>query len=150
MQASNEFGYSSYSNSSPPYDIEKIRLNHLHSKRESKVITVSTISITVVGFLLFVLIILCMVNKNRHFNTKKKALSSITPGYPDLELANLRELPFRAGFIDANNPMYQIEAATDEDLELIPKIERSQITLTKFLGSGAFGEVFEGKESFSI
>ena len=33
---------------------------------------------------------------------------------------------------------------TDADLEMIPKIKRSQISLTKFLGSGAFGEVYEG------
>lgn len=27
----------------------------------------------------------------------------------------------------------------------IPRVRREQITLTKFLGSGAFGEVYEGK-----
>ena len=117
----------------------------MHSKTERKVITVSTISVTVIGFLLLVLIVLCMVNKNRNFYTKKKSLGKICPRSPDQELANLRELPFRPGFIDVNNPMYQIEAPTDAELDLIPKIERSQITLTKFLGSGAFGEVFEGK-----
>ena len=37
-----------------------------------------------------------------------------------------------------------MEMPTDEELALIPKIKRSQITLTQFLGSGAFGEVFEG------
>merc|ERR1719350_1339762 len=40
--------------------------------------------------------------------------------------------------------MYQVEAPTDEELAVVPKIKRSQITLTRFLGSGAFGEVFEG------
>lgn len=34
--------------------------------------------------------------------------------------------------------------ATDEFSE-IPRIRREQITLTKFLGSGAFGEVYEGQ-----
>jgi hypothetical protein len=29
-------------------------------------------------------------------------------------------------------------------MKLLPKIKRQHITLTKFLGSGAFGEVFEG------
>ena len=53
---------------------------------------------------------------------------------PDLELANLRELPLRPGFVNANNPMYQIDAPTDEELSLIRKIKRSQITLTKFIG----------------
>ena len=30
------------------------------------------------------------------------------------------------------------------ELENLPKVHRTQITLTRFLGSGAFGEVFEG------
>ena len=29
-------------------------------------------------------------------------------------------------------------------MENLPKVHRTQITLTRFLGSGAFGEVFEG------
>ena len=40
------------------------------------------------------------------------------------------------------NGMY--ESTTDETLQNLPKISRSQITFGKFLGSGAFGEVFEG------
>ena len=41
--------------------------------------------------------------------------------------------------------MYQMyQTPTDEELEVIPKIKRSQITIRNFLGSGAFGEVFEG------
>jgi len=33
---------------------------------------------------------------------------------------------------------------TDEDIAALPHFRRDQLTLTKFLGSGAFGEVFEG------
>ena len=36
------------------------------------------------------------------------------------------------------------EMTTDENLQNLPKISRSQITFGKFIGSGAFGEVFEG------
>ena len=43
------------------------------------------------------------------------------------------------------NGMY--ESANDETLQNLPKISRSQITFGKFLGSGAFGEVFEGEFS---
>jgi hypothetical protein len=35
-------------------------------------------------------------------------------------------------------------APTDQEVAALPHIRRDQITLTKFLGSGAFGEVFEG------
>ena len=44
------------------------------------------------------------------------------------------------------NGMY--ESTTDETLQNLPKISRSQITFGKFLGSGAFGEVFEGNFDF--
>ena len=35
-------------------------------------------------------------------------------------------------------------ALADDDLVQLPKIDQSQITGGKFIGSGAFGEVFEG------
>lgn len=33
---------------------------------------------------------------------------------------------------------------TDSDIAKLPHFRRDQLMLTKFLGSGAFGEVFEG------
>ncbi len=33
---------------------------------------------------------------------------------------------------------------TDEDIAALPHFHRDQLILIKFLGSGAFGEVFEG------
>lgn len=67
----------------------------------------------------------------------------------DVELATLRELPRRGNFIHRTNTLYSAAGAntdgpTDEEVALLPHIRRHQITLTKFLGSGAFGEVFEG------
>ena len=58
---------------------------------------------------------------------------------PDMELENLSRSPIRT---NVENPMYDIPS--DEELEKLPKVHRAQITLTRFLGSGAFGEVFEG------
>lgn len=40
--------------------------------------------------------------------------------------------------------VYFSDFPSDEELALLPQIRRDQIVLTKFLGSGAFGEVFEG------
>lgn len=59
---------------------------------------------------------------------------------PKVELATLREIP-RGNFIESN-ALY--EASTEADTDscyLLPKIQREQISLAKFLGSGAFGEV---------
>lgn len=51
---------------------------------------------------------------------------------PDVELATLSQI---RGNIESN----AIYASTDNST--LPKIRREQIVLTKFLGSGAFGEV---------
>ncbi|XP_075975168.1 receptor protein-tyrosine kinase sevenless [Anticarsia gemmatalis] len=61
---------------------------------------------------------------------------------PDVELATLRQLPTR----HSTNILYNqgVYCPTDAELAGLPHIRREQITLTKFLGSGAFGEVFEG------
>ncbi|XP_060801498.1 proto-oncogene tyrosine-protein kinase ROS isoform X2 [Amyelois transitella] len=62
---------------------------------------------------------------------------------PDVELATLRQLPIR----HSTNILYNqgvVYSPTNSELSELPHIRREQITLTKFLGSGAFGEVFEG------
>lgn len=45
----------------------------------------------------------------------------------------------------STNILYVSTQSPSEDVTLLPHIRRDQITLTKFLGSGAFGEVYEGK-----
>lgn len=40
--------------------------------------------------------------------------------------------------------MYSFGPITDCDIALLPQIRREQITIANFLGSGAFGEVYEG------
>lgn len=71
----------------------------------------------------------------------------IRTGNTDVELATLRELPRRGNFVHNSNELYTAAdfIPTDREIALLPHIRRDQITLTKFLGSGAFGEVFEGK-----
>ena len=58
---------------------------------------------------------------------------------PNVELATLREIP-RGNFVEAN-ALYVAAAETDSEDSLLPKIQREQISIVKFLGSGAFGEV---------
>ncbi|KAL0880126.1 hypothetical protein ABMA27_002609 [Loxostege sticticalis] len=80
--------------------------------------------------------------------TKKKAamemqIQNIVPRRgPDVELATLRQLPIR----HSTNILYNqgVHCPSDAELASLPHIRREQITLTNFLGSGAFGEVFEG------
>ncbi|KAK6636659.1 hypothetical protein RUM43_010321 [Polyplax serrata] len=67
-------------------------------------------------------------------------------GQTDVELATLRELPRRGNFIHNANVLYtpSIGPPLGDEIALLPHIRRDQFKLTKFLGSGAFGEVYEG------
>lgn len=58
---------------------------------------------------------------------------------PTVELATLREIP-RGNFVEAN-ALYVAAVEADTDDSLLPKIQRDQISLARFLGKGAFGEV---------
>lgn len=73
----------------------------------------------------------------------------VTTLRPDLELATLRDMPrCRVGgtFVHSTNILYtSSDLPLNDSPESLPHIKREQITLTQFLGSGAFGEVFEGK-----
>lgn len=66
----------------------------------------------------------------------KKAV--LPPLVSDVELATLREIP-RGNFVQSN-ALYASTLQNDPDDSTLPKIRREQITLAKFLGSGAFGE----------
>lgn len=76
------------------------------------------------------------------------SLNTKGPMRPDVELGRLREMPQRPTFFHAINVGYQSGTIIKKkDKNELPNIKREQITLTKRLGSGAFGEVFEGKVS---
>lgn len=74
------------------------------------------------------------------------SLSGKGPIRPDVELDRLRETPQRPKLFHAINKGYHGGAfIKKKNKNELPNIKREQITLTKRLGSGAFGEVFEGK-----
>lgn len=48
-------------------------------------------------------------------------------------------------FVQNDNALYTVTGVIiDSDIALLPQISREQITMGDFLGSGAFGEVYEG------
>lgn len=67
----------------------------------------------------------------------KKAVQP--PIVSNVELATLPELP-HGNFVQSN-VLYASTLQYDPDDSALPKIRREQITLAKFLGRGAFGEV---------
>ncbi|CAC5423210.1 Tyrosine-protein kinase Mer,Tyrosine-protein kinase HTK16,Tyrosine-protein kinase isoform SRK4,Fibroblast growth factor receptor 2,Epidermal growth factor receptor,Proto-oncogene tyrosine-protein kinase ROS,NT-3 growth factor receptor,Fibroblast growth factor receptor 1,Protein sevenless,Tyrosine-protein kinase FRK,Insulin receptor,Putative insulin-like peptide receptor,Putative molluscan insulin-related peptide(s) receptor,Insulin-like growth factor 1 receptor,Insulin receptor-related protein,Fibroblast g len=92
-------------------------------------------------FLVVLLFVICYVMRKR--NRKNRKPKEFIVRGPDHELANLRELPLHTA--PESNTLYAINIVpTDSDIAKLPHFRRDQLMLTKFLGSGAFGEVFEG------
>jgi len=69
----------------------------------------------------------------------------------EVELATLRELPTGTTFVHQSNALYTAasdggggDVIIEVDLAGVPRISKSNLKQATFLGSGAFGEVFEG------
>uniref|UniRef100_A0A8W8J0U6 Tyrosine-protein kinase receptor n=1 Tax=Magallana gigas TaxID=29159 RepID=A0A8W8J0U6_MAGGI len=84
----------------------------------------------------------CLIRRQQQLKQKPVHFIAVARG-PDMELATLRDLP--TATVQQNNTLYTINMIpTDSDIAALPHFRRDQLMLTKFLGSGAFGEVFEG------
>lgn len=62
--------------------------------------------------------------------------------HPDVELHNLRNLP--SNIQPSANSIYRRQPITDSEVAVLPHVHKNQLRITKFLGKGAFGEVYEG------
>ncbi|XP_074649999.1 proto-oncogene tyrosine-protein kinase ROS-like [Tubulanus polymorphus] len=139
VAAVNEIGWSEYSiNSSVFY------LDQAVSAGMDPLTVILAGSFTAL-MILIIIIASVLVSFFRKRNRMKKIPVSfiVTSNGTDVELANLRELP--AISVQQTNTLYAIGIVpSEEEIAKLPHFRRDQLTLTKFLGSGAFGEVFEG------
>ncbi|CAG9858272.1 unnamed protein product [Phyllotreta striolata] len=138
VSALNSYGWSNFSEESNEFDLTEAARMAEKQNPTNLIVMAITIPIAICVALVLFLIIIVYFGKD-----KEKALQQlpIAPKGPDGELVRLRDMPTRG--IHRTNLLY--EQPTEEELKLLPQIKREQITLTQFLGSGAFGEVFEGK-----
>ncbi|KAL1489268.1 hypothetical protein ABEB36_014201 [Hypothenemus hampei] len=141
VSALNSYGWSDPSPESTEFDIsEAERLSQKSPRNLIFIATFLPISICVI-------IVLCFsyVTYSRRCRKQKSIEEHVVAVQrgPDVELATLRELPRRG--VHSTNILYVSSTPNLGDLAMLPHIRRHQITLTKFLGSGAFGEVFEGR-----
>ncbi|XP_077540102.1 receptor protein-tyrosine kinase sevenless isoform X2 [Haemaphysalis longicornis] len=143
VRALNEFGEGEFSSPSEPFTLpEPGAVIGLQSNSIRSIIV-----FVFLGILLFasVLLLSLYIVYKRRQKEKKVLQDNVRDLRPDLELATLSELPRNGNFIQQNNALYALgDLPLDEELASVPLIERDQIILTKFLGSGAFGEVYEG------
>ncbi|KAL3277022.1 hypothetical protein HHI36_012384 [Cryptolaemus montrouzieri] len=135
--ALNSFGWSDPSKESIEFDLNETA--RLADKQSAMTVVVIATGITISFIFVVIIILISLVCSGK----KKEPQIIHIPRSPDVELATLRELPRRG--VHNTNVLYVSTLPTTEEIKLLPHIKREQITLTKFLGSGAFGEVFEGK-----
>ncbi|XP_017879766.1 proto-oncogene tyrosine-protein kinase ROS isoform X2 [Ceratina calcarata] len=136
VQARNAYGFGAWSRSSPVIDLTEATGGILAAQQHLGLVLgliVPVITIVLICFCYF----LCLYRQRKE--DKKTVLP---PLMSDVELATLREIP-RGNFVQSN-ALYASTLHNDPDDSTLPKIRREQITLAKFLGSGAFGEVFQG------
>ncbi|XP_050428827.1 proto-oncogene tyrosine-protein kinase ROS isoform X2 [Adelges cooleyi] len=122
VRAKNYFGWSDYTILKIPVESKyKIETTNIHW-----IVLIS-------GLLLFVCIFSAMITSYCWVPCK-----TIGPLKPDVELGRLRDYAINVGYQGA--VLFQKKEKGE-----MPVIKREQISLQKRLGSGAFGEVFEGK-----
>ncbi|XP_076178506.1 receptor protein-tyrosine kinase sevenless isoform X1 [Ptiloglossa arizonensis] len=137
VQARNAYGFGAWSRSSLITDLMETTGGILAAQQHLGLIlglSVPVITIMLICFCYF----LCPVYRQR--KEDKKAV--LPPLVSDVELATLQEIP-QGNFVQSN-ALYASTLQNDSDDSTLPKIRREQITLAKFLGCGAFGEVFQG------
>ncbi|XP_048649912.1 proto-oncogene tyrosine-protein kinase ROS isoform X1 [Marmota marmota marmota] len=102
----------------------------------------SFVLVTVVGVFLVVTIPLTFVwhRKFKNPKTSKEGLTVLLN--EDKELAELRGLAAGVGLANACYAIHTLP--TQEEIENLPAFPREKLTLRLLLGSGAFGEVYEG------
>ncbi|XP_015176489.1 PREDICTED: proto-oncogene tyrosine-protein kinase ROS isoform X2 [Polistes dominula] len=136
VSAKNSYGFGAFS-ISDEIDLTNSAIGGLIEDQQSLGLILGfTIPVIVFGLACFCYFV-CPCRQRK--DDKKEVLSPIVS---DVELATLREIP-RSNFVQPN-ALYASTMQNDPDDSMLPKIKREQITLAKFLGSGAFGEVFQG------
>uniref|UniRef100_A0A182MQB4 Tyrosine-protein kinase receptor n=1 Tax=Anopheles culicifacies TaxID=139723 RepID=A0A182MQB4_9DIPT len=135
VRARNSYGWSPYSDESRPTGAE------LHVKRTIVYIVTFVVSLSLIVMFISVMVVLLLRTTD-----KMKKMDPATARLSDVELANLRELPRRGNFVQTTNILYSSGSMTDSEIALLPRIRLDQIFMasSSLLGSGAFGEVYEG------
>ncbi|XP_055602255.1 proto-oncogene tyrosine-protein kinase ROS isoform X2 [Uranotaenia lowii] len=140
VKARNAYGWSLFSDQSEPF------AQPLLSSQTTSYLVIAVVSGAIILGIFLILILVCACRRSEIEKKRNFIDATNTTRIPDVELANLRELPRRGNFIHSNNILYSAGPLTDSEIALLPQIRREQISMTSspFLGSGAFGEVYEG------
>ncbi|XP_070569168.1 proto-oncogene tyrosine-protein kinase ROS-like [Ptychodera flava] len=135
--AINDIGSSNYSQHSHIFNVTKPV-----PPKEDNIDLIIIIAVTAaVGLALIVVIIVCCCITIRRNNKAPKTGEGTVHFDVDRELATLRTLP--NSLVRESNVLYGVGNLPPGDIDL-PLFPREKLKLVTFLGSGAFGEVYEG------
>ncbi|KAJ0183261.1 hypothetical protein K1T71_001237 [Dendrolimus kikuchii] len=136
VQARNEYGWGALS---APRPLDALALGPARPPTAALVLVL-------IALLALLLVVTAGVFYAYNSRAKKKAENNNMMSPNGNRIPPIFELEPLPGFpVDhMNNPIYDHNFPSDADLEKIPHFRREQITLIKFLGSGAFGKVYEG------
>ncbi|XP_029680165.1 proto-oncogene tyrosine-protein kinase ROS-like isoform X4 [Formica exsecta] len=138
VRAKNAYGFGAWSESSSIIDLTESTGGLINITTQPHLPLMLGLIVIVIIMLACFCYFFCPVYRQR--KEDKKAV--LPPIISDVELATLREIP-RGNFVQSN-ALYASTLQNDPDDSALPKIKQEQITLAKFLGSGAFGKVFQG------
>ncbi|PIK47989.1 putative proto-oncogene tyrosine-protein kinase ROS [Apostichopus japonicus] len=131
VAASNDVGTGSFSPDSEPYT--KLPVN----PGSNIGIIIGAVGMGVVILVLLILVICCVIRRKEE---KNRNFGGPVTYHADTELATLRDYPTTM----EGNQLYALTTTADGKEAKLPLFARERLKLLTFLGSGAFGEVFEG------
>ncbi|XP_050074144.1 protein sevenless [Anopheles maculipalpis] len=136
VRARNSYGWGPYSEESRPTSTDLF-------VRRTVAYIISFVILTAV-LVVFISLTVLLIALRAAERMKKKDLANAR--LSDVELANLRELPRRGNFVQTTNILYSSGSMNESDIASLPRIRLDQIFMasSSLLGSGAFGEVYEG------
>uniref|UniRef100_A0A1B0DB76 Fibronectin type-III domain-containing protein n=1 Tax=Phlebotomus papatasi TaxID=29031 RepID=A0A1B0DB76_PHLPP len=117
VRARNAYGWGPYSSTSEP-----ISEPYVDAPNKSSMIIIIVISMS---FVLLIAFVVCIITVFVRRDTDKKFFPDAAPRMPDVELANLRELPHGASF--HINVLYTTGPLSDSDVASLPQIRRDQV-----------------------
>ncbi|XP_039960123.1 protein sevenless [Bactrocera tryoni] len=131
-----------------PYSVDSERISEPFvspEKRDSLVLAIITPAAIVSTFVIILILLRTLqVRRQKAKKLLEKSRPSIWSNISTLQHQQLMASRNRAFSTTSHSTLYTGGPLSDADIALLPHINWSQITILHFLGSGAFGEVYEG------
>ncbi|XP_058978429.1 protein sevenless [Musca domestica] len=135
---SKEYGWGPYSE-----DSERVLEPYVSPQKRNSLVLAIMAPVVIVATCVIILFVIRKVHKRR-LKAKQLLAKSRPSIWSNVSSMQQQFDRNRAFSMTSNATMYTGGPLSDADIALLPHVNWSQISLLNFLGSGAFGEVYEG------